>query len=230
MSIISQPTPSQFQAMILDSGGRAHQIKQESNGSRIPDHPNPLALSKWYKAEIEWATEQIDSVEASHNIKHSCSKGCHACCYQPIMVSWNEMRSMIPAIKSLSGEARDELKGKIQHAIDELERQGMRHYNGNTPDTERSHYFNAHIPCPLLSDDGSCSMYDARPTTCAVYRNYGDPSDCQTMADPPLSLQFEDWESIVFTRLLKATKTKKVSDGLRLLPVRLKELFDELHY
>ncbi|MCF2642064.1 YkgJ family cysteine cluster protein [Roseburia hominis] len=39
-------------------------------------------------------------------------------------------------------------------------------------------YLKLDLECPLLSEDKLCSIYNYRPMTCATFRNYGKPEDC----------------------------------------------------
>ncbi|MBN1309680.1 MAG: YkgJ family cysteine cluster protein, partial [Chitinispirillaceae bacterium] len=39
-------------------------------------------------------------------------------------------------------------------------------------------FYRMRRPCPLLGDDGGCSIYEVRPLTCRIYVSFSDPQRC----------------------------------------------------
>ncbi len=95
----------------------------------------------------------------------SCTAGCAACCYHPVLVTIMEA---IPLYGSLVEHGRwtPSFKEKLGKASQMT--------SGLSPDV----WLLAKIPCPLLDDKKRCSAYEARPFLCRVTIATGDPFYC----------------------------------------------------
>jgi Fe-S-cluster containining protein len=98
----------------------------------------------------------LDAVAATF----ACADGCASCCELPVLVTLPEV---VVAV-AYAGDPTNSVPGRCTDLPDGLEttlRKTRDAYRAITPatiDTLRT-------PCPLL-DDGSCSIYDARPLPC----------------------------------------------------------------
>jgi Fe-S-cluster containining protein len=59
----------------------------------------------------------------------------------------------------------------------------MRKQDENLPEEERENialhqYFEAGLRCPLIAQDGGCSVHAFRPITCRMYFSFSDPRYC----------------------------------------------------
>jgi hypothetical protein len=94
----------------------------------------------------------------------SCRKGCHHCCYHPVMLSVLEGVSLFRWLKDQgmwSTKTRDRFKEaqvKTWNLSIEVWALSM-------------------IACPLLKD-GECSAYEGRPLPCRITVSKSDPYDC----------------------------------------------------
>lgn len=209
----------------------SRKVRENPSSEPIPNGPNPLTLSKWYAKEITWANSQIDSAEAENNAVSSCRKGCTSCCKQAIAVLSSEMLAIKPSLTNLSKEQKSKLYEDTTKICEELKENGIDssfniHCGEAAMKRLQDKYFSLGINCPLLDQDGTCSVYSVRPMACWSYRYYGDAKECELSYDVPNSIKYDDWEKAVLERLFKAKKPDK--KGIQLLPFALKEMMKEI--
>ncbi len=205
--------------------------KEAKRTELIPKSPNPLTLSKWYAEEIKWANSQIDFVEKKNDAICTCTKGCHACCRQVIMISSAEILAIKPYLAGLTREQRKALFSKTSEICKKLKENGIDDSNILYLGEEaciniQKRYFDLNIECPLLDKTGACSIYPVRPSLCWSYRNYGDPKECDKSYSVETTIKYEDWEKIIFDRLLIVKKPSR--KGMGMLPNALLELLKEM--
>lgn len=116
-------------------------------------HANRLASAEAFEAK----TLGIGGV--------SCSAGCSNCCHYPLSVSILDGISLYQWLVS-HGHWNNKLKARLQEHKDQ------------TWDLAPEVWSLAMIPCPLLSEKGLCSAYEARPFLCRTLFSRGDPHYC----------------------------------------------------
>ncbi len=82
-------------------------------------------------------------------------------------------------------------------------------------------YYQLKRPCPLLNDNGTCSIYPARPLTCRVYFSFSDPQLCRpeyinTEEIPTYLLDLEEEANLLLDSLHEKYRRNEKS-GLRAL-------------
>jgi len=93
----------------------------------------------------------------------NCGKGCTDCCNAVFDLSYIEASNLLAHFKALPAYIKSEILARCSLA----EQQWQQIFASKTdPSTAR-------IRCPLLSDQGLCHCYDARPINC---RTYGVPT------------------------------------------------------
>jgi Fe-S-cluster containining protein len=110
-------------------------------------HYTPEELDALYQRLLSQVEAQFDELHARFSGAMRCASGCHSCCHPSLTVSPLEAR----ALRALF-EAQPE---RLKQAL-ELE--------------ERNPHQGAR--CPLLSEEGLCVAYEARPLVC---RSFGAP-------------------------------------------------------
>lgn len=85
----------------------------------------------------------------------ACSSGCSYCCHMPTFIYQHEADAMAAA----SGRRARQLKHRPPHVAFKAGRA-----------------FNGH-PCPFLSSEGRCSIYEHRPLICRVHNSLADDPD-----------------------------------------------------
>lgn len=109
---------------------------------------------------------------ARAGVRTECKAGCDYCCHQHVHLSAAEAFFLAEAVeRSPQAEA---LKARVRETADKLRR------------WDAAKRFKKRVPCPMLGDDGLCSVYEARPficrgnnstsrTACATGFQAGDP-------------------------------------------------------
>lgn len=197
---------------------------------RIPVDPNPRMLEAFYKKEVEWANGEINEVEKETNIKCTCKKGCNYCCYQPIGISTPELLAIKSYITNMNSENKKTLKLKVNDICDKITKSGIEtNAFGRMSDSSEykffEEYFKLNIPCPMLNEDGLCSIYEIRPTNCWSYRAYGDSLDCKNSHSVNHSKKYDIYEQTIVRRLYEAKKPKK--SDFKLLPFVIQDILNE---
>lgn len=95
----------------------------------------------------------------------TCEKGCHSCCYYPVVLSVLEGVSLYRGLLD-RGLWRKPLQDKFKEAHQRVW--------GLSP----SVWMLSMTPCPLLSAEGLCGAYEARPFVCRTTISTGDPFYC----------------------------------------------------
>lgn len=97
-----------------------------------------------------------------------CGKGCAGgvCCYRPVTATLPEIVVVADEIAGLPEDQRERLERRVHEIAQATE--GM----------DSAEMFEAHHGCPLLSDDGACCLYDARPLACRMIF-VEDRRDCE---------------------------------------------------
>lgn len=94
-----------------------------------------------------------------------CLKGCHHCCYYPVVMSLLEGVTLFRWLAE-HGLWRKPLKEAFEAT--------HRKVWGLAP----SVWMLSMTPCPLLDDQGTCSAYESRPFVCRTTVAFSDPYYC----------------------------------------------------
>jgi Fe-S-cluster containining protein len=107
----------------------------------------------------------------------SCKKGCHECCHLLVQIHAIEAEMIRTYVReNFDPKSISDLRAKIRKA--------SRYYPDPIPigpaypDEVRGRYFNLHIPCPFLSTEGLCTVYEARPLIARTHMVFSHPSLC----------------------------------------------------
>lgn len=96
----------------------------------------------------------------------SCRKGCHHCCYYPVLTGLMEALSIYRSINQ-NRLWTVSLKKKFKETADRV-----RGLNIEV-------WILSQIPCPLLDEkSGTCIAYDSRPFSCRTVFSRSDPYNC----------------------------------------------------
>lgn len=112
----------------------------------------------------------------------SCKAGCGACCSQPVPIAEVEAYHIAELVESMPAPRRIEIKERFQKSVEHFSRKKwfdrmkacVSGYARNTDELKKAalalvmEYFYENVPCPFL-ENGSCSIYEARPLACREY-------------------------------------------------------------
>jgi Fe-S-cluster containining protein len=103
-----------------------------------------------------------------------CRKGCFLCCSQMFRITLIDAAVVSQAVKKLDSETRKKMQEKARLYIKKRgemirERAGQMDLNY---DSDEISTILLRLPCPALSEDGACGIYESRPIVC---RKFGMP-------------------------------------------------------
>lgn len=114
--------------------------------------------------------EQIDSavsaVARQFPDEFKCTKGCSDCCHAAFDISLAESVLIMEHFHLLGRKTRRDILKRAEHA----KKRWQQALNA------REDLSLIRIPCPLLSPDDQCLLYDVRPVNC---RTYGAPTEIE---------------------------------------------------
>jgi len=127
------------------------------------EHPIGSDLLKLYK-ELD---EKRDVHLEAHEGEISCRKGCSHCCYMMSGITLSEglLLAEVAAFRPDWKKIQEDLfRMARKEALDSM---------------DRGTYFNLGIPCAFLNKkEGTCRVYEHRPSCCRYYYVVSDPSIC----------------------------------------------------
>lgn len=142
-------------------------------------------IDRWFIDCMEHAGDQI-----------ACRLGCSACCRGLFEISLLDARLLQSGFARLDAETGERVLKKARSRVRELQTQWPEFQHpfilNHLPHDEWQEMPEEDpTPCPLLSDDGRCLIYEYRPMTC---RLHGLPNiDCsgESFSDEYCSLNFK---------------------------------------
>lgn len=114
----------------------------------------------------------------------SCTKGCGACCKQPVPISEVEVYHLADLVKNMPEPKRTEIEEKFATANKLLSNKKWFEKMENFLKLEMKErqeaameYFEYNIDCPFL-EEGSCSIHPDRPLACREYLVTSPAENC----------------------------------------------------
>jgi Fe-S-cluster containining protein len=111
----------------------------------------------------------------------SCEKGCNACCY--LIVDSTAIEADMVR-RYMEEHFDDEERRRVQKKIKEAKPNYPDPVGTDEefPDALVEKHFALNLPCPFLSSEGLCKIYEVRPINCRKHVVFSDPSQCEKMA------------------------------------------------
>jgi Fe-S-cluster containining protein len=177
---------------------QAHPIMRRITGllRQLERLPAAIPLSASFKRVY---TEILGAVECFQNIvvEHSgytvtCKKHCVDCCnhwvedvnsFEALLIAeYLEQRQpdRVNTIRTQCESDCRELERLELLVTERLQKQGCTpdNHSIDSVDLLLSVFYQMRRPCPLLTDQGECLVYDVRPITCRMYVSFSDPLRC----------------------------------------------------
>lgn len=103
----------------------------------------------------------------------ACEAGCHFCCYLMATVSAPEALTIAQRLReTYPAEELKQVKRKVNRSFK------------RTRKLDSHARIRAKVACPLLSDDGICTIYQFRPLDCMTYHSLNRQACEEIMAEP----------------------------------------------
>jgi Fe-S-cluster containining protein len=126
---------------------------------------------------------QLDGAMAQsierQGIVPSCRKGCDHCCYMFAETGIGEALHI--AVEVARWEDRREVMRALFWHASEQTRPGM----------TKGKWFEQHVPCPFLTKDHLCRIYDRRPAACRCHIVVSPPENCALGAKDPITARLD---------------------------------------
>lgn len=174
-----------------------------------PRHRQALDLAhRAHVAFDEAANKMGQTVAKPSGIgRIACAGGCSHCCSLYVSATPTELLLIEAFIGGLDDDAASVILGRIRRARHRAIGKNMQQRSVNR------------LPCPLLSENRTCSVYDARPVSCRAYVSF-DRSACVRDEDSPArgllvprSQSLEKLGSEVFSRLNHRERQQGYASG-----------------
>lgn len=203
---------------------------KEKGVVKMPEDVSRSGLAKWFKEMILTANEAINTAEALTGVKCVCGKGCDACCQQAIQVLPTEAKAIAAVVDRFSPEEKKKLRSKIDHWLEVIKASGLdtdqnKYYQKGADMsaiyTFMADYFRLGLPCPMLSDEGACTIYEVRPGGCWSYRVYSTPEECAANFEAPGGMKHDEWERYLLDHLYQKVRPDHT---MKLLPYYIDDI------
>jgi Fe-S-cluster containining protein len=112
---------------------------------------DPIVVAERVAANVDALTAQWVALDVPGEAKPACARGCSHCCHGRVEVTAPEVFLLFRFLREHPDAARDVRIAETAAALEGLD--------------GRAHHL-AQVRCALLADDGSCSVYPARPIAC----------------------------------------------------------------
>lgn len=151
---------------------------------------------------VDMLNEMGMEIAASVNRSVTCGAGCGVCCCQMVPLSPPEAAIIADVVEHLPKDQKKSVIASFEAAVKKLSKAQLREalFEVYRKPTDKStvleinrKYFELGIQCPFLLD-GSCSIYERRPSRCREYSVMSPPEYCADPFDPrikklPLTLK-----------------------------------------
>lgn len=128
--------------------------------------PLPEVYGQYLQVAEAWAAEFARQKQI-YGEKIHCAKGCSECCSHPFQITEVEAAAISRAVKNLPPEARSLLEARARAYLPRWERllseRSVPDAWGSLPPP------GMRLPCPALSEDAACTIYEHRPFICRKY-------------------------------------------------------------
>jgi len=178
----------------------------------------------------------IDSIlsEIAQDLKIDCGRGCTYCCYGvPLWVKTIEAIHLLEALNGLPLKDRKIAASRLRDYEKEYTRIAqMQGYTPRSPIQEEALDVEKlglvcglgmnETPCPFLWEDGSCRVYEARPSMCRLTL-FHDREVCRRDWENPLAFVWKN-EIAPFTEGIKRKFYRRWNSALRELQAKYPDL------
>lgn len=150
----------------------------------MPDFPvKPQVMLPFFQHLSNVFTDVAEKVAVHNGQAISCTKGCGACCRQPVPLAEIEIYHIAQLVERMPEPRRSTVKQRFAEAARHFYEMGWyERYDFCKDELEFKalafEYFSQGIPCPFLEAE-SCSIHADRPIICREYLVTSPAERCQ---------------------------------------------------
>jgi len=120
-----------------------------------------------YRQILDRADAHFSAVDRAQPDSLNCRQGCSICCHGFFEISAADVALIADGLGTLPSADRIDLVARAESAM--LSTGHPRLREGNVEETELFFARTDSLPCPALSEDGACRIYDHRPLVCRTF-------------------------------------------------------------
>jgi Fe-S-cluster containining protein len=126
-----------------------------------------LSRDETYKRILDHADEFFKSVIDAQPQNLQCGRGCSLCCYGLFEIGSGDVPVIAEGLAKLHPMRRKKIIRKAIAIIAESRHPDLR----SCSPVDKEKFFNrtASVPCPALSENGECEIYESRPLVCRTF-------------------------------------------------------------
>lgn len=168
-----------------------------------------------YASDLQQLYKRIDATIQMHyfknpakNKKQPCKKGCDDCCSQFFEISEGEAMMILEHLKTFTTEELNSIKNNLQETYDYFvseypdffnayfSNSGQEAFDSDAYFTDETR-FDIRIPCPFLTEEGSCNIYTVRPLICRTTgSSFTEESDLGEICEHiHSSIDAQEWQA-----------------------------------
>jgi Fe-S-cluster containining protein len=143
---------------------------------------NPRVRQAYREFDVE-AKRLLKGFARREGVTIPCRRGCSACCYDIAWTIRAEVDELAERIRSWPTSQRERVLEGLRAWAAGMRAAGL-DPDHKFPDVRA--YHRARLRCPLLGDDGACTVYDIRPLSCRAHYVIGGAAQCANRAEEPV--------------------------------------------
>jgi Fe-S-cluster containining protein len=157
--------------------------------------PKSCTLGDLGRAFAAWHAERPPPVTPV-----TCRRGCSACCFQAAPLTPAEAFNLADLMRA---------NPRLHQRALASRRRDLRSVRSDPHSTPHQRWLRERIPCPCLSDDGSCSIHPQRPLACRQHHVSSPAESCDSLDGIgvevlPLDLDLRELLSVLCARLMQS--------------------------
>lgn len=122
---------------------------------------------KHYRDVLDDADRHFSETIQAQPEQMQCGKGCSSCCYGLFEVSSSDVALLVDALEALPTQQQSALIERALKIVESSQHPNIREID----EDEKDAFFDrtSATPCPALSSEGACQIYENRPLVCRTF-------------------------------------------------------------
>jgi Fe-S-cluster containining protein len=166
-------------------------------GLTVPSEPAPVEIwLPFLQALASQLSAKAQETAAAEGQPVSCTKGCGACCRQPVGITLVEARALARLVAHAPEPRQGEIRRRFADGVARLRASGVLASDHADPAPEfplavtsqqrlGAAWFALQIACPFLEDE-ACGVYEDRPLVCREHLVTSPASACARLFRDPV--------------------------------------------
>src|SRR5262245_50457163 len=118
--------------------------------------------------------ETLAKLLAQDGAAPPCGPGCSACCSEPVLAGRQEAELIVARLRDFPLAEQERIVAAVEDRVARFLASPLRHDS----DPSAHAYRKLRLPCPLLTPEGRCGVYEIRPLACRAHVARAHPERC----------------------------------------------------